>query len=236
MNPPTYQYYYGVGLLDDLHNYFPALLYDVEQFRTVSDVLAYIGAQTDSRFNLFSSATRQFRQSRPVSPPPQQSQQSRRYVYPSSLLPSRSVRTAPTYASVAAAVPTTATPTTPPLNSLITETFEFTMPPPVPTTQRANDTADLRALINILFGGGSTLDPVIVRPTAEQLASATQLSMATNAHEQESCAICQDSYTDGQAIRTLNVCHHIFHKSCIDRWFETNVHCPVCRHDIRETS
>jgi hypothetical protein len=33
----------------------------------------------------------------------------------------------------------------------------------------------------------------------------------------------------------MNVCHHTFHKSCIDTWFQENVHCPVCRHDIRLT-
>ena len=26
----------------------------------------------------------------------------------------------------------------------------------------------------------------------------------------------------------------MFHQSCIDRWFENHVHCPMCRIDIRD--
>jgi hypothetical protein len=50
----SYEELYGVGLLDDLHNYFPALLYDSEEFRTVQDVLQYISLQTRRRFDLYS--------------------------------------------------------------------------------------------------------------------------------------------------------------------------------------
>jgi hypothetical protein len=38
----NYETLYGVGLLDDVHNYFPALLYDSDSFRTVQDVLQYV--------------------------------------------------------------------------------------------------------------------------------------------------------------------------------------------------
>jgi hypothetical protein len=53
------RYYYGIHLLDDLHNYFPDLLYgDINQFRSVQDVLIYIRRQTRNRFDLFSNAQR----------------------------------------------------------------------------------------------------------------------------------------------------------------------------------
>lgn len=51
---PNYEQLYGVGLLDDLHNYFPALLYDSGSFQTVQDVLQYASLQTRRRFDLFS--------------------------------------------------------------------------------------------------------------------------------------------------------------------------------------
>jgi hypothetical protein len=38
----------------------------------------------------------------------------------------------------------------------------------------------------------------------------------------------------GHSVRRLNRCGHTFHTTCIDTWFQRNVHCPVCRHDIRE--
>jgi hypothetical protein len=37
-------------------------------------------------------------------------------------------------------------------------------------------------------------------------------------------------------MRTLTHCNHYFHKNCIDVWFESHVHCPICRYDIRGTN
>jgi hypothetical protein len=85
------------------------------------------------------------------------------------------------------------------------------------------------------------LEPVIVRPTSEQIDNATTLILVNKPHEEsegegeeELCSICQDGYDDGQAMRKITHCSHSFHKSCIDEWFEQNVHCPICRFDIRD--
>jgi hypothetical protein len=77
------------------------------------------------------------------------------------------------------------------------------------------------------------LQPVVVRPTTEQIAENTTVGNLVSDTEQ-SCAICQDVLQPEQEGRKLNACGHWFHKSCIDTWLEGNVHCPVCRHDIRE--
>jgi hypothetical protein len=63
----SYEELYGVGLLDDLHNYFPALLYDAEEFRTVQDVLQYIALQTRRRFDLYSFGLASYEGSESVS-------------------------------------------------------------------------------------------------------------------------------------------------------------------------
>lgn len=57
-----YQTVYGVGLLDDLHNYFPRLLYSPQLFQSVPDVLGYIQQTTRSRFNLFENGMRRYSQ------------------------------------------------------------------------------------------------------------------------------------------------------------------------------
>lgn len=44
---------YGVSLLDDIHNYFPALLYDTGRFQNVANVFSYVRNQLDTRFNLY---------------------------------------------------------------------------------------------------------------------------------------------------------------------------------------
>ena len=84
-------------------------------------------------------------------------------------------------------------------------------------------------------GGGldAFLQPVPVRPTQEQIdANSTVGNLVSDT--EHSCAICQDTLTNEQEGRKLNACGHWFHRNCIDTWLEGNVHCPVCRHDIRE--
>ena len=51
-----YETYYGIGLLDDMHNYFPDLLYNIGRFRDVQDVLTYIRSTTQYRFDRFTTA------------------------------------------------------------------------------------------------------------------------------------------------------------------------------------
>ena len=50
----------------------------------------------------------------------------------------------------------------------------------------------------------------------------------------ENCSICQESINGSAQIRKINHCRHLFHDSCIKNWLNQHVHCPVCRHDIRE--
>jgi hypothetical protein len=76
---------------------------------------------------------------------------------------------------------------------------------------------------------------VEVAPTQTQLETASTLFHAEQ-KEDDNCAICQDTMEEEQHLRRLNHCHHTFHKSCVDTWFRTNVHCPTCRHDIRDTT
>lgn len=77
------------------------------------------------------------------------------------------------------------------------------------------------------------LQPVVIRPTPEQIDANTTVGNLVSDVE-NTCAICQDALTSDQEGRKLNACSHWFHKGCIDTWLASNVHCPVCRHDIRE--
>lgn len=202
----SYQTVYGVGLLDDIHNYFPELLYNSASFTTVPQVLSYIQAQTRRRFNLFSYGREQF---------------------------------------LATAPPAVQRVTVPPVSPA---------PPPFFTTMEPLNYDDLFTITNqsdrmpnmnlailatLLQGiprqhaNNTFMEPVIVRPTTEQIAATTTL---TTAVADGTCAICQDEFSGASERRTLNFCHHTFHRGCIDTWFQTNVHCPVCRHDIRVVS
>jgi len=47
------------------------------------------------------------------------------------------------------------------------------------------------------------------------------------------CVICQEDFENEDKVRHLP-CDHIYHENCIDTWFNKNVHCPLCKKDIRE--
>jgi hypothetical protein len=105
----------------------------------------------------------------------------------------------------------------------------------IPTTGLTR-TYDIDAFGSIL-GRGRNMDqflqPVVVHPTPEQITANTTLGNLVSDTD-HACAICQDALTSEQEGRKLNACGHWFHKNCIDTWLERDVHCPVCRHDIRE--
>lgn len=238
-NPPRH---YGVGLLDDLHTFFPALLYEPERFGSVADVLAYVRDQTQRRFDLFSAGRQQYMASvgagagtaaaGPAGAP--------------SLYGSRGH---PLGAAVAprAPVPPVAPPPTSPLqtppqvtrqriadrNGLLAagELLNLMLSPPSTTPGIFDLLGGLTALETVQIPAGA-MDPVIVRPTRAQIQAGSTLEVVDS--DEEVCAICQDELAAGTEARNLTYCDHRFHPGCIDTWFQRDVHCPVCRHDIRE--
>ncbi|GJN06422.1 hypothetical protein PR202_ga24151 [Eleusine coracana subsp. coracana] len=43
------------------------------------------------------------------------------------------------------------------------------------------------------------------------------------------CAVCLGDLDEGQTVRRIPECGHVFHRECIDVWLATNASCPVCR-------
>ncbi|CAN6281068.1 unnamed protein product [Urochloa humidicola] len=43
------------------------------------------------------------------------------------------------------------------------------------------------------------------------------------------CSICLDNYGDGEVLRMLPECGHLFHRECVDPWLRQHPTCPVCR-------
>lgn len=46
------------------------------------------------------------------------------------------------------------------------------------------------------------------------------------------CSICSQEFSVGQIVRKVTGCGHFFHQACIDRWFEENSTCPICRANL----
>jgi hypothetical protein len=260
---------YGVQLLDDLHAYFPDVLYEPERFESVQDLLGYIQEQAQEHFNLYNrgrrlhtaaraspaaAAPRQARQAAPAEQTPQTPQET-----PAAAAAQPATATAPSQQTATLLPPVTPPPTvrmqrTPlytsfyqdgvfpaprgPLSSFL---FDFGTEREDPSTQL------LSSLLGLTFTGagagagaigGSRLastfmDPVVVHPTREQIAAATEVAVLEEALE-GTCAICQDRMEARNPVRKIRACNHSFHTECIDTWFERSVSCPVCRHDIRD--
>ena len=224
----SYESYYGVGLLDDLHNYFPALLYEPDEFHSVRDVLGYISSRTRRRFDLYSNAVNSYGAAGSVgsaAPVPVRvaSGVPTQYTVPSSYAPTATVPATATVPPPAARntvqFPVTASAISALLaglgdiNSVENSIYQILLRPSIPRVPR------------------NFMEPVVIRPTQEQIAAATRLGTPND--PTEVCAICQETIEDNQPARLINYCEHWFHTNCIDVWFQQNVHCPVCRHDIR---
>ncbi|XP_015867601.3 putative RING-H2 finger protein ATL53 [Ziziphus jujuba] len=46
------------------------------------------------------------------------------------------------------------------------------------------------------------------------------------------CAVCLGEFEEGEWLRHLTNCKHVFHISCIDTWCLTNSNCPICRSEV----
>jgi hypothetical protein len=192
--------YYDIQFLNDIHNYFPDILYRPERFSTVASLLQYIRTQASARYDLFANAQR----NHVINTPPMQNQTP--IQAPASPSPPHLHRTRTRPYEVM------------PLNNLLTTLIGL--------GQLGQD-QDINLNLNFM-------DAVQVAPSAQQVDRSTQLRQTNAQDETARCSICQDSFTSGQAIRFLRHCRHEFHRGCIDTWFQSNVHCPMCRWDIRE--
>jgi hypothetical protein len=190
---PNYQIVYGVGLLDDLHNYFPALLYEQNRFLNLTHVFHYIRTQMNQRFNLYSYGANLYNEQNGMNMEP-------------------TIRITP-------------------INSNMNEESLAT-------------TSILLSLLSSLSSLPGTrintnqpmtpMTPVIVRPTPEIIQANTTILPYSEVPHNSICSVCQDAIRPTESCRKLNFCNHIYHRSCIDTWFERSVYCPTCRHDIRE--
>ncbi|AQL03769.1 Putative RING zinc finger domain superfamily protein [Zea mays] len=43
------------------------------------------------------------------------------------------------------------------------------------------------------------------------------------------CAVCLGAVKEGEMVRQLAACMHVYHVECIDRWLVAHHTCPVCR-------
>ena len=220
MQNPNYETIYGVSLLDDLHNYFPALLYDQGRFQTVNQIFHYIRTQMSERFNLFALGAQRYASTQQPQVP-----QNNPIVMEETIHVDTNVAASAAATTLLLSLLGGATqphrPITPfGLGTGFANTFTYT-----PRTQGGGE-VNMNTWTNFL-------NPVVFRPSAADISRNTELVTGTQQAD-TSCAICQDMIRADDTARRLRPCRHVYHQTCIDQWFERSVFCPTCRHDIRE--
>jgi hypothetical protein len=200
----NYENVYGVGLLDDLHNYFPRILYNPQQFQTVPDLLAYVQQTTRTRFNLFDNGLRQYASS------VQQQQQRTTYAQAAAHAHAHAQHATHTHSTHSTAMDPVSASLLPLLRSLI-----------VPRV--------MRVPLNTAFS-----DPVIVHASQEIIeARSTQQTLEEDTEDICAiCQDTMREGELVRKITVCS--HQFHRSCIDNWLLNSSVLCPTCRHDIRE--
>lgn len=264
MNVATPPGPYPSDLLNEVHRYFPALLYDTGRFNDVPDVFDYVRNQMRQNFDLFTNARHEFLRTEGLSTPTRRVQQQQqpptpRYVHQQ--YEARRVRMQNNQQQQQQQPPSqyVGGPNTSPLRNAMPLSENLPQTYPEDSDENAYLDGALTPLItnwlSSLLNTNMNTNPSVIYTTIpipgwggqpgnlfEPVAvrpSARALERGTTISVLEAdaegvCAVCQDSMNTGTTVRKINYCSHQFHRTCIDTWFQSHVRCPTCRHDIRD--
>lgn len=215
--------HYHIQLLRDLHDHFPDLLYRPERFRSVSDVLQYVIRVANQ--SPYRRGRQQFMSSFEEIPVRSPSFMP----FPAPTMPSAPAAPA---APVAPAPPSAGS-TSSVLSHMVFDIFSDTNIPSSMDPQLIQFLGSLGSVFQNMEApiGASSASSGAVGLTTDIITRSTHLETAQQTQEDQ-CAICQDHMTEGQSLRTILHCHHVFHQTCIDVWFQTHATCPTCRHRL----
>jgi len=230
---------YNFGLLDDIHNLFPEILYDSQLFPADStSPLSWIRYRMTQ---LFPQSFRRGRMNYELRNQINVRADYDEWLFLTRLRPPAQIRMPPYRNEFVNTIPLFNNNNTIPLyNNIHSNTIPPLQAPPNYRIWGGEDNLSLLGLSltlpaveNWLAG---FLDAVPVRPTAQEIDQGSQILQSTSVGDDVLCTICQEHDQSPRAEsvwRKINSCSHLFHRSCIDRWFTRNSHCPVCRYDIR---
>lgn len=90
---------------------------------------------------------------------------------------------------------------------------------------------------NIPVGGPSRrgkrgLDPAVV--ATFPIVPYREVREHTIGRGELECAVCLTAFEEGDDLRLLPHCSHVFHPECIDPWLDTRVTCPLCRANLEK--
>lgn len=236
-----FEYAYGYSMLDEIHNFFPELLYDdiifdeprFHYFRhRMQQMFPRAYTRAFHEYGIYYADERQrafqtYLQSNgllAVPPPP----------------PQTTIHSAPFVSTLRGLSPIQIPPTVAPsvTSSSLSQMNELVLEPDAATqlfTSFFNRSLDhpltTSATFRILGNLGGLFEDVPIVASQLDIESASSLCDLDRVGADVVCAICQDR-GETTPWRRLN-CGHMYHQQCVDTWFNQNVVCPVCRADIR---
>ena len=103
----------------------------------------------------------------------------------------------------------------------------------IPRQRRNQITRDLPIVerLNIIIS--DIFQDVIVRPTIDQINTATTCFPYQYDSSYNQCSITMEDFEENEIVCRIKHCGHTFKKPAIMNWFERSVRCPICRYDIR---
>ena len=102
-----------------------------------------------------------------------------------------------------------------------------------------NSETNINEILNNAFSGllDTPLNPVVVRASPEIISQASEnllfSELPNDIQRYQSCPVSHESFTDNTEITRIRSCGHYFSRPAFRQWFDINVHCPICRQDIR---
>ncbi|KAK1284034.1 RING-H2 finger protein ATL11 [Acorus calamus] len=79
-------------------------------------------------------------------------------------------------------------------------------------------------------GGGA--DPAVVKALPLFAYEAREKAAASASAEvvaAEDCVVCLSEFEEGEVVKAIPACGHVFHVGCIDAWLSSHDSCPLCR-------
>jgi hypothetical protein len=126
---------------------------------------------------------------------------------------------------------------------LQTRASSIPIPTPSRNTNRLNTTNIYPELSTLLYLLSNRIDYTTTErqtpPRSESLSRAQIQTATRNIHyttdlSHNACPISLEDFVENEEVCQIKQCGHIFKKNNIMRWFTArNVHCPVCRYDLR---